>query len=175
AARIRFGVEETSKLEYLAATNQVKQISLQKTQAEYDYSTALSKLNLWLVSDTLFTVSSSDGEEWVQPLAVTDSVVGHPLLQIAAQQMKVAYAERKVDVANYLPKLNGQYGVQNVAGESGYYQYQVGISIPLFFLPQQGQAQSAAIQQQIAAEEYMQTQLELQANFQSLLQQYQKW
>src|SRR5690606_29401374 len=66
-------------------------------------------------------------------------------------------------------------GRQEVAGVSGYYQYQVGISVPLFFMPQQGRAQSAAIQQEIAAQEYMQARLELQTNYQSQLQQYQKW
>src|SRR5690606_33560534 len=37
AAQIRYEVEETSKLAFLAASSQAKQIILQKKQAEFDY------------------------------------------------------------------------------------------------------------------------------------------
>jgi len=175
AAQLRYEVEEISKLAYLAATNQVKQIALQKTQAEYDYQAAITNLNLWLVSDTLYTVSTSEQAPWIKPLALVDSIGNHPLLQMAAQRMKVAMAEKKTATAALLPKLNVQYGTQKIAGQSGFYQFQVGISIPLFFLPEQGRIQSAKIGRQIAGQEYRQTQFELQAGYQSLLQQYQKW
>jgi cobalt-zinc-cadmium resistance protein CzcA len=175
AARIRYEVEETSKLAYLAATNQVKQIVLQKEQVEYDYQTALSKLNLWLVSDTLFTVTSLEEELWTRPIASTDSIGEHPVSQLAEQQINVADAERKVATAGYFPKLSGQYGRQKVADQSGFYQFQIGVSVPLFFLPQKAQVQSARIQSQIAEQEYRQVQFEMYAAYQSLLQQYQKW
>ncbi|MEX2594736.1 MAG: TolC family protein [Anditalea sp.] len=175
AARIRYEVEETSRLAYLAATNQVKQIALQKEQVEYDYADALSRLNLWLVSDTLYTVSTSGQEAWIKPLALVDSIGKHPLLQMSSQRMKVADAEKRAAAADLLPKLNAQYGTQEIAGQSGFYQFQVGVSIPLFFLPQQGRIQSAKIQRQIAEREYRQTQMELRAGYRSLLQQYRKW
>lgn len=175
AAQIRYEVEETSKLAFLAASNQVKQIVLQKKHAEYDYIAALTRLNLWLVSDTLYAVASSNEEKWIKPIISLDSIEGHPLLQIAEQRINLANAEKKAAAAELFPKLNAQYGVQEIAGQSGFYQYQVGISIPLFFLPQQGRIQSAKIQRQIAEQEYRQTQFEVQANYQSLLQEYQKW
>ncbi|HLU90759.1 MAG TPA: CusA/CzcA family heavy metal efflux RND transporter, partial [Cyclobacteriaceae bacterium] len=175
AAQIRYEVEETSRLAFLAASNQVKQITLQLEQAEYDYTTALTKLNLWLVSDIFYTVTASAQDPWIKPTALMDSIAGHPVLQIAEQRINVAEAERKAAKAGLLPKLNAQYGAQKIAGQSGYYQFQVGISIPLSFLPQQGRVQSAKIQRQIAEQEYRQTRFELQAAYQSLLQQYQKW
>lgn len=175
AAQIRYEVEETSKLAFLAASNQVKQIVLQMEQAEYDYAGALTRLNLWLVSDTLYTVSSSGQESLTRPLILMDSIAGHPLLQIAEQKVKVADAEKRAATADLLPKLNAQYGAQEIAGQSGFYQYQVGISIPLFFLPQQGRVQSAKIQRQIAEQEYRQTQFEVRAGYRSLLQEYYKW
>ena len=175
AAQIRYEVEETSKLAFLAASNQVKQIVLQMEQAEYDYAGALTRLNLWLVSDTLYTVSSSGQESLTRPLILMDSIAKHPLLQIAEQKVKVADAEKRAATADLLPKLNAQYGAQEIAGQSGFYQYQVGISIPLFFLPQQGRIQSANIQRQIAEQEYRQTQFEVRAGYRSLLQEYHKW
>ncbi|RZS97528.1 CusA/CzcA family heavy metal efflux RND transporter [Cecembia calidifontis] len=175
AAQIRYEVEETSRLAYLAASNQVKQVTLQKEQMEYEYITAVGKLNLWLVSDTLYTVTSSGQESLTMPLLLNDSISTHPILQIALQQIKVTDAERKAAIANLLPKLNAQYGAQKIEGQSGFYQFRIGVSIPLSFLPQQGRLQSAKIQQQIAEQEYRQTQFELQAGYQSLLQQYRKW
>src|SRR5690554_2682247 len=175
AAQIRYEVEETSRLAFLAASNQVKQITLQKEQAGYDYATALTRLNLWLVSDIFYTVTTSAQESWMKPVVLMDSIAGHPLLQIAKQRINVAEAERKAAQAGLLPKLNAQYGAQEIAGQSGYYQFQIGVSIPLFFSPQQGRIQSAKIQRHIAEQEYQQTQFELQAEYQSLFQQYQKW
>lgn len=175
AARIRYEVEETSRLAYLAASNQVKQISLQKTQAEYDYSAALYKLNLWLVSDTLYQVVSAEETLWLEPLIQQDTITNHPLLSVASQGMVVAEAERKAAAADYLPKLNAQYGVQEIAGEPGFYQFQLGLSVPLFFFPQQGKLQASKIQQQIAEQQFRQSRYELQAAYQSLLQEYRKW
>lgn len=175
AAQIRYEVEETSKLAYLAAANQVKQIQLQKQQTQFDYSSALAKLNLWLVSDTLFAVAGSGQEQWIEPLLPNDSIATHPALQMAAQRIALAEAEKSVATADFLPKLNAQYGVQEVAGQSGFYQFQLGISVPLFFLPQQGELQSTKIERQIAEQQYQQTQFELQSGYQSKVQQYQKW
>ena len=175
AAQIRYEVEETSKLAYLAAANQVKQVELQKQQAEFDYAGALAKLNLWFVSDTLFTISSTDGEQWMKPLSLKDSMDGHPALRLASQRIALAEVERRVATADFLPKLNAQYGVQEIAGQSGFYQFQLGISIPLFFLPQQGQVQFAKIERQIAEQQYRQTQFEFQTGYQAKVQEYQKW
>src|SRR5690606_25386365 len=115
AAQIRYEVEETSKLAYLAALNQVKQITLQKTQLEYDYSSALEQLNLWLVSDTLFTVSNpKEDTKWTEPLILNDSLIMHPLLELTSREINVAEAERKTAVAGLLPRLNAQYGIQEI-------------------------------------------------------------
>ena len=173
-AKLRYDLEETSKLDYLAAANQVKQIELQKQQAEYDYSSALYRLNLWLVSDTFYTVSPEKGS-WLNPKLSSDSLADHPLLQVAQRQVEVANAERKSANAAFLPQLNAQYGLQEINGQSGFYQYQVGISIPLFFMQEQGRAQAAKIGQKIAVQEFLQTQYEVAANYQALLQEYNKW
>ncbi len=173
-AKLRYDLEETSKLDYLAAANQVKQIELQKQQAEYDYSAALYRLNLWLVSDTFYAVSPEKGN-WLNPKMGGDSLVNHPMLQMASKQVEVANAERKSANAAFLPQLNALYGLQEIGGQSGFYQYQLGISIPLFFMQEQGRAQAAKIDQKIAEQEYLQTQYEVEANYQALLQEYNKW
>lgn len=173
AARIRYEVEETSKLSYLAAVNQVKQISLQHEQVQYDYHAALNKLNLWLVSDTTFT--TVDDLDFSYTFNLPDIPDDHPLLNQYREQVKLADLERKAARSEFLPEINAQYGRQQIGGESGFYQYQVGISVPLFFLPQKGKVEAAKLQQQIAQQEFMSTQYEIKGNYQALNQQYQKW
>ena len=57
AVTLNYEVEAISKLEYSAAKNQALQVQSKKAQAYSDYMIALQQLNLWLVSDELFTVS----------------------------------------------------------------------------------------------------------------------
>ncbi len=176
AAKIRYETEATSKLAYLAASNQSRQITIQKEQAFRDFQIALQRFNLWMVSDSLFTVSDEAFTTWAQPLQINiDSLGIHPLLDIANRRMEAANQEVNTAKANFLPKLNLQYGTQEVGGETGFYQYQAGISIPLFFMKNQGVMQSAKIKKQIAEQNLYQTQLELQNNYQNALETYYKW
>ena len=180
AARLRYEVEETSRLAYLAAVNQVKQIALKKQQAEYDYTSALYQLNLWLMSDTLYTVvapdeASPDGASWLAPLRLPDSIPHHPQLRVADQQVAVAEAARRVAVAEYLPQLNVQYGVQEIGGESGFHQFQIGISAPLLFAAQKGRVEAARVERQMAEQQNRQTRLAFRADYLVLRQAYRKW
>ncbi|WP_340152656.1 CusA/CzcA family heavy metal efflux RND transporter [uncultured Marivirga sp.] len=176
AAKIRLETEATSKLEYLATSNQANQVQIQKEQAYRDYLSALQRLNLWFANDTLFTVPDIPATQLDDPLNyVVDSLMSHPLLNVSTQQVKVADATIKERRSQFLPKLQGQYGRQQIAGQSGFYQYQVGIRIPLFFGPELGQTQAAKIQRDIAGQNLRQNQLELKAAYQGMKEQYLKW
>lgn len=175
AARIRYEQEATSNLEYLAAANQTRQITLQKEQFNRDYRTALQRLNLWLVSDTLFTVAMTDTKMLEVPANIPDSLNGHPLLDLRSQQVQVANAKYRVAKSKFLPTFSAQYGLQQIAGQNGFNSYQIGINIPLFFLPEKGRTQSAKIQKNIAEQNLYQAQIELRSNYNSLLEEYRKW
>lgn len=176
AAKIRLETEATSKLEYLATTNQANQVQIQKEQAYRDYLSALQRLNLWFANDTLFTVPNIPATQLDKPLNyVADSLSSHPLLNLSKQRVDVADATIKERRSQFLPQLQGQYGRQQIAGQSGFYQYQVGIKIPLFFGPELGRTQSAKIQRDIASQNFRQNQLELNAAYQEIKEQYLKW
>lgn len=175
AARIRYEQEATSNLEYLAAANQARQITLQKEQFNRDYRSALQRLNLWLVSDTLFTVTMTDTDILVAPVNIPDSLKQHPLLDLRKQQVQVADANYRVAKSKFLPTFSAQYGVQQVAGQNGFKTYQVGVNIPLFFLPEKGRTQSARIEKNIAEQDLYQAQIEFRSNYNSLLEEYRKW
>jgi len=176
AARIRLEVEATSKLEYLATSNQAQQVRIQKEQAYRDYRSALQQLNRWLASDTLFAVPDIPAGQLDQPPGLTaDSLMQHPLLDVYRQNIAVADAAVKERRAQFLPKLQGMYGRQQVAGQRGFYQYQVGIHIPLFFGPELGRKQSAQIQREMAGQRLQETRLELYAAYRNMQEQYLKW
>src|SRR5690625_4822057 len=91
AARLRYEQDAISNLEYLAATNQARQITLQKEQFYRDYRAALIELNAWLVSDTLFTVAATEPEELARPVTgVTNLLKNHPLLDYERRQVDIA-------------------------------------------------------------------------------------
>ncbi|MEQ8360179.1 MAG: CusA/CzcA family heavy metal efflux RND transporter [Cytophagales bacterium] len=176
AAKIRLETEETSRLEYLATSNQANQVQIRKEQAYRDYHSALQQLNLWFVSDSLFTVPDIPASDLGQPLVYTsDSLGRHPLLDVSQQQLGVAEALVKEKRSQFLPQLQGQYGRQQIAGQSGFYQYQIGIRIPLLFGPELGRTQAAKIQRDIANQNFLQTQLELNAGYLNAREQYLKW
>ncbi|SFM18352.1 TolC family protein [Nitrosomonas communis] len=176
AARIRLEVEATSKLEYLATSNQGNQVQIQKEQAYRDYLSALQRLNLWLVSDTMFTVPDVPPDQLNDPLSfIADSLDNHPMLNVSKQQVNVADAAIKERRSQFLPKLNLHYGKQEIAGQSGFHQFQAGIQIPLIFAPELGRSQAAEIQRSIATQNLQQTKLELNTAYQNIREQYIKW
>lgn len=176
AAKLRYETEAASKLEYLAAINQARQVSLQKMQAYRDYLGNLQKLNLWLVSESMYTVADVEISEIEQPLiSSADSIKSHPVLRYSEQQIEVAEAKRKLSDKALFPKFSLQYGRQKIAGQNGFFTFQAGISIPLFFGPELGRSQSADIQIQIAEQQFKEKQLQVNATYGNLRQSYLKW
>src|SRR5690625_2277510 len=176
AARLRYEQEAISNLEYLALTNQAREITLRKEQSYRDYRTSLIALNSWLDSDTFYTVDMTEPERLITPVTgASNALKNHPLIDYEHQQVSIADAQYRVAKSDFLPSFNVQYGFQEIAGQSGFYSFEVGVSIPLLFFSQQGRTQSARIQRKIAEQDLYQTQIELQSNYKSLQQEYQKW
>ncbi len=176
AAKLRYETQATSKLEYLSASNQARQITVQKEKSRMDYQIALQKLNLWLVSDTVFTVDdNSIKDAGVPGYLPLDSIYQHPQLQLYEQRVQLADARIKLAKAEYLPKFSAEYGSQKIGSQTGFYKYQFGLSIPLVFVSQSGKTQSAKIESSIARENFHQKELEINAAYKSLFEEYQKW
>lgn len=176
ASKLRYEIEETSKLEYLATSNQASQVKINQEKAYRNYLSSLQYLNMWLVSDTLYTIPEIPVNTLDKPFNYKiDSLTDHPILSVSKQQIEVANAMNRNAKASFLPKLQGQYAQQEIAGQSGFYQFQVGLEIPLFFGPQLGESQQTKIKQQIAQENFIQKKIELKTQYQQQLQDYLKW
>ena len=175
AVSLNYEVEAISKLEYASATNQALQIRNKKQQALSDYQIALQQLNIWLVSDTFYTVPDTFDEEALGMQQLSSTIEQHPELQFSEQQILVAQADYKAARANLLPTFNLQGGLQKVNGASGFYSYQAGISIPLFSGSKRSTAKAAKIDAEIAKNNASLTQRQVQANYQQAVQSFQKW
>ena len=149
AVALNYEVEAISKLEYSAAKNQALQIQNKFMQSKSEYNIALQQLNLWLVSDTFYTVPN-DFEITNEIDVDTFSIEEHPLYGLAQLQVSEAEATYKAAKADNLPKLNLQGGLQNVNGNSGFYTYQAGVSIPFLSGTNKAKVETAKIDKEIA-------------------------
>jgi cobalt-zinc-cadmium resistance protein CzcA len=176
AADVRLETEAASKLEYLATSNQANQVLIKRQQAYHDYQSALQKLNLWFASDTLFKTKEIAVESLNKPFDFSqDTLKKHPRLQMAEQKIQVAGANIDEKRSRFFPKFQGQYGKVEIGGRQGFYSYQVGLQIPLFFGPELGRFQSAKIEKQIAEQGLKQNQLELNSAYRVTRQEFLKW
>jgi cobalt-zinc-cadmium resistance protein CzcA len=175
AIQLNFEVEAISRLEYSSAKNQTLQISNKLQQAESDYAIALQKLNLWLATDIFYSVPDVFEESEVVVLRLGANLERHPELELSQRRIDEAEANYDAARAELLPKLNLQGGLQQVNGDSGFYTYQAGISVPLFSGTQRSQAKAAKIDSEMARTNADYTQRQLQSEFQQAVQAYQKW
>lgn len=173
AVRLNYEVEAISKLEYSAAKNQAFQIQNKKAQAYSDYMIALQQLNLWLVSDEFYTVSNEfeDLEANIKEF----NIETHPLYRFSQLKVNEAEANYKAVKADNLPKFNLQGGLQKVGGNSGFYSYQAGISIPFLSGTTKAEIRTTKIDKEIAASQLQFQKQEIQSQFVQAKENYSKW
>ncbi len=174
AVALNFEVEAISKLEYLATKNQVRQVQSKKAQAYSDYVVALQQLNLWLMSDKIFTVSDIINDIFeVNNNSFT--IEEHPLYSISQNLVSEAEAKFKAAKANNLPKFNLQGGLQKVNGNSGFYSYQAGISIPFLSGSNKAKIRIAKIDKEIVVANLQFKKQEVQLRYLQAKENYKKW
>ncbi len=175
AVDLRYETEAISRLEMLAAKNRIKEIEIQKNQAASDYQNSLRALNLWLGEQNFDvsgeTIESPKPESELLP----ENIEQHPLLQISEEKVQVADSRIKAEKTDFLPAFNLQYGLQEVNGASGFYNYQAGISIPVFSGKEHADVQTAKIEREIAEEDLRFRKEQISTEYQSALENFKKW
>jgi len=172
AAKLRYETEATSKLEYISAQNQARQINLTMLQVIRDEQIALINLNRWLGDKTSYTTDSSVTE---LPTDVVPSSTIPPIMQLADEKIKLADSKYKMEISEFFPKFFVEYGKQKIGSTTGYYSYQVGLSLPLFFGAQSGRTKAAKTERYIAEQNYNSRQRELVSQRDAITDQYEKW
>lgn len=174
--KLRYDLEDISNLSYLSTANEANELRIKKNQKHHDYLKAIRKLNLWLVSDTIFTVPQVEASSFLEIIELdAQAVSSHPMLSYYEQQINVADAQVKKQNAQYLPTFRGMFGEQKIGSQTGFYKYEIGIHIPLVFNRQLGQTQAAKINKKIAEENFQQQEMQIQMEINSTYEDYQKW
>lgn len=174
SVELNYEVEAISKLEYSAAKNQALQVQNKTRLAYYEYNIALQQLNLWFVSDVFYTVP----DQFEMSNEIDMNLIrleAHPLFGIFKLQVAEAKANYKAAKAENLPKFNLQGGLQKVNGNSGFYTYQAGISIPFLSGRTKAHIRTAKIDTEIAQANIQFKRMEVRSKFMQAKENYQKW
>lgn len=171
AAKLRYETEETSRLEYISAQNQARQVSLALQQSLQDEQIALCNLNRWLGETAKYLPAGSQPTEALLP----PSAAQHPLLSLAQERETLAEKKWKLERSEYLPKLFVEYGNQKIGSATGYYTYSVGMAVPLFFGAQSGRTKAARIAREAAHQDFLSAQRSLYAQQTKSQRELAKW
>lgn len=160
AAKLRYETEATTRLELLAAEGQYGAVVAQKIEAENNYRKALNVLNRWILEEFPFDVEPVSGL-FAGEGAWKRQPEDHPLMRLARLETRTSESLWRMEKAAFLPKLNASYGWQEVAGQSGFYSWNLGLSVPLFFWNQGAKTKAAKIGVAMAKERSLQQENDL--------------
>jgi len=164
AAELRYKTQATSKIEYLSAAAKYKELQVNIKKAESKYLATLQLLNQYLLYPKAVDVNIQNlGGHVFNNSSESDSLDESPLLNYYSTGVDVAELAWKAEKSNILPKFSLGYKVQAVDGNSGFYGWEAGISVPLVFFSQSGKNKASKIDFQIVGQQYEQAQLELSA------------
>jgi cobalt-zinc-cadmium resistance protein CzcA len=176
AATARFNAGETYKLELISAQAKRKEIQLAVQESQSDIIILQRELMKLMNATSAVEPIDTGNPKLIMPL-VSDTILPstHQLLEISKQKITLAEYQKKTEVRKLFPDFTFRYFNQNWYGvDDGYYGYSFGVGIPLFFWAQQGNIQSAKLQQQIAQKNYETDLLQFNTDYMQNLLEYKK-
>jgi cobalt-zinc-cadmium resistance protein CzcA len=173
ASRRRFETGETNLLEKLSAEARQKELNYQLEQASADLVSAEIRFNGLLQAGNRYTST----EESLQKVIPEDrlELETHPGIQYFNSLQEFNQAQLAVSRNKMLPGIYGQYFRQTVNGESGFMGYQLGLNLPIWFIPQTSRIQAAKIEKDIALNRHHDYRMRLQAHQNVLLSSREKY
>jgi cobalt-zinc-cadmium resistance protein CzcA len=181
AAKLRYKTGETSQLENLAAQSKYQEVQLQKKQAEADLIIYEKELQKFLnINEPIELIDTTLGKIQFVHLEYGGSIdstaiESNPILNFYRQKINNAESERALEVHRLLPDLTFGYSKLTDNSVFNYYGFRIGVSVPLWFLPQQGRIEAASIGGKIAQSNYKNYRLLIQSSYQQQLKEYEKW
>ena len=170
AAKMRYETEATSKLEYISALQQLRQNGLALRQAQMDEDIANRNMNRWLGTETHFLPADS------LELSIETPLLNQvPTIQLANEKVKLTEKQVKAEKAEFLPKLYVQGGSQKIGNNSGYWSYEVGVSMPVFSSERRAKAKAGKLQLEAEKAQQEHTELLLKSELQTLSANNEKW
>ncbi len=185
SASLRYKTGESNLLEQVTAETQRNDVRNQLRQNEATIIVLRTQLKTLLGIETLPEISVGEFSELaLNNLPDTTALNASPSLAFMRQQVEVAKNEKRLEVARFAPDLQVGFFSQTlidvadaetgaVAGKSDRFTgFQLGLSIPLWFIPHQAKVKAASFNQQAAQSNYQYYQNTLHGQLQQAAQQY---
>jgi cobalt-zinc-cadmium resistance protein CzcA len=184
ASSLRYQTGETNLLEKTTADVQLMEIQNQLRQNESDVMIFRTQLQSLLNSQELPDIS-----EVLHKLSLPDSssITTNPMLQFSKQQVVINRQLKKVEQGRFLPDIVVGYFTQTLVGwqrvgndevffdrNKNFSGFQLGVSLPLWFVPQAGRAKAAFYAEAASQSKYEQEQVVLRSQLSQAGQEYRK-
>ena len=189
AAELRAKIGETNKLEMITARSQSMEIKNQLQQLVADKAILNRQLQTLLnVRMTLYPADTVLRRIDFAPIDNNTALSANPSVGYINQQVQVSHLEKQLEVSRALPDFSIGYFSQTMKGEqevngvprsfgSGdrFNGIQAGIAIPLWVAPFASKVKAAKLKEQVASTNAEQYTKSLQGNYQSLLDEFEKY
>ena len=187
SSSLRYKTGETNLLEKTTAETQRNEVMNQLQKSKSDVVILQTQLKTLLNSETLPEISETSLVEIEsKELHDTSSVSSNPSIAYMRQQVEVAQRFKKVEAARFAPDFKVGFFTQTLIDvpnpENGrlatsgdrFTGVQVGLSLPLWFVPHQARLKAAEFGKQTAQSNYQYHNLTVRGQFQQAAQQYDK-
>ncbi len=186
AANSRFKAGESNLLEKTTAETQLMEVK--NVLAQNQSNTLIYQSQLQALMNSKVPVQIEQKAIAKMELSIpNDSLVysQNPYLLYLKQQIEISNEQKKVETAKVLPDFTIGYfnqsliGFQNINGTDQYFDaskrfsgFQVGVSIPLWFVPQTAKVKAAGLNQKVIESDVEQYQMNVQSQYSQYLQAY---
>ena len=176
AAELKYETGETNRLEMINAVTKHRQIQVLLKEKEADLKIALQNFNMLLNNSSAIYDAVDDKLTLFDctEIPVLNTIGDNSLYNYYRDKVKVQEEAVSIEYSHLLPDINLGYSRQNIQGVTGFYSYEIGISLPLWFISKQGQIQKAEYDYSIAEKELEQKKLELNTELQNLISEHDK-
>ncbi len=174
AARLRFETGETNRLEMINAAAKHQEIKTLVESHRTNYLMLLREFNKWLNSDKYYSLNEGELYIYEPGFKADTTLLVNPLLQTYRQQVEVNKENASAEFYVLLPKLNFGYSWQKINGSGGFYSIEAGISLPLWFFPQQGRIQEAEYEREIAEQELLEKEIEYSTELRNRIEEHRR-
>lgn len=188
ASTLRLKTGESNLLEKTTAETQLMEVKNLLAQNQSDILIYQSQLQALMNSKNAVQISQDNITKLELNVPADSSAFNQsPALAYLKQQIEISNKQKKVETAKVLPDFTIGYfnqsliGYQNINGSDQYFDaskrftgFQVGVSIPLWFVPQAAKVKAAGINQQVVQSNYDQYAINMQGQYNQAIQEYLK-
>ncbi len=186
ASNSRFKAGENTLLEKTTAETQLMEVKNLLAQNQTNVLIYQSQLQALINSDVPVQIEQKQIAKLELDLPLDSTAyVQNPYLLFMKQQIEISKTQKKVEKAKVFPEFTLGYfnqsliGYQNTNGIDTYYGdlkrftgFQIGVSIPLWIVPQTAKVKAAGLNQKVMESNFEQFQINMQNQYSQYLQEY---